>query len=93
MLKTLKPKIGIKIKIDGFNDVAMDKRNIFWDIFKSKNKTKNNIEIIKNSMFPLSNEQVKNLEQTTKNNINLTEKSTSFEFLSAAEKISNNENK
>ena len=56
MLKTLKPKIGIKIKIDGFNDVAMDKRNIFWDIFKSKNKTKNNIEIIKNSMFPLSNE-------------------------------------
>ena len=56
ILKILKPKIGIKIKIDGFNDIAIDKRNIFWDVFKSKNKTKNNIEIIKNSMFPLSSE-------------------------------------
>ncbi len=73
--------------------ILIDKRNIFWDVFKSKNKTKNNIEIIKNSMFPLSSEQIKNLEQTTKNNKNLTEKSTFFEFLSAEEKISNNENK
>ena len=92
MLKILKPKIGIKIKIDGFSDIAKDRRSAFWIIVKSKNKTKNNIEIIKNSIFPLSNEQIKNLEQTTKNNKNLTAKSISFELLRAEEKINNKEN-
>ena len=56
ILRIFKPKIGIKIKIDGFSDIAKERRNIFCIIVKSKNKTKNNIEIIKNSMFPLSNE-------------------------------------
>ena len=58
MHKNLMPKIGIKIKIDGFIDIAMDKRRIFWGNFKSKNKTKNNIEMVKNSIFPLSSEYI-----------------------------------
>jgi hypothetical protein len=56
MLKIFIPKIGIKIKIDGFSDIAKDRRSIFWIFVKSKNNTKNNIEIIKNSILPLSNE-------------------------------------
>ena len=51
MLKIFIPKIGIKIKIDGFSDIAKDRRSIFWIFVKSKNNTKNNIEIIKNSIF------------------------------------------
>ena len=90
--RIFKPKIGIKIKIDGFSDIAKERRNMFCIIVKSKNKTKNNIEIIKNSMFPLSNEQIKNLEQTTKNNKNLIAKSISFELLRAEKKINNKEN-
>ena len=40
MLKILKPKIGIKIKIDGFSDIAKDRRSAFGLLLNQKTKQK-----------------------------------------------------